>query len=64
MQKLILLALSLLLGEQFLLDSVRMKGYRLVDIEALPESEKVYDRNTSIDTLKFIIKQGFRIIKE
>ena len=36
----------------------------LVPYEALPESEKVYDRNTSIDTLKFIIKQGFRIIKE
>ena len=36
----------------------------LVPYEDLPEEEKVFDRNTSIDTLKFIIKQGFRISKE
>ena len=35
----------------------------LVPYEELPEEEKVYDRNTSIDTLKFILKQGFRISK-
>ena len=35
----------------------------LVPYEELPEEEKVYDRNTSIDTLKFILKQGFRICK-
>ena len=33
----------------------------LIPYEELPEEEKVYDRNTSIDTLKFIIKQGFHI---
>ena len=36
----------------------------LAPYEQLPESEKEYDRNTSIDTLKFILKQGFRICKE
>ena len=36
----------------------------LIPYEQLPESEKEYDRSTSIDTLKFILKQGFRICKE
>ena len=34
----------------------------LVSYEDLPEEEKVYDRNTSIETLKFILKAGFDII--
>ena len=29
----------------------------------LPEEEKVYDRNTSIETLKLITKLGFQITK-
>ena len=33
----------------------------LVPYEELPESEKEYDRNTSIETLKLILKLGFRI---
>ena len=33
----------------------------LVPYEELPEEEKVYDRNTSQETLKFIIKKGFAI---
>lgn len=33
----------------------------LVPYEELPEEEKVYDRNTSIETLKFILKAGFDI---
>ena len=33
----------------------------LVPYEELPEEEKVYDRNTSIETLKFILKTGFEI---
>ena len=33
----------------------------LVPYEQLPEEEKVYDRNTSIETLKFILKAGFDI---
>ena len=35
----------------------------LVPYEELPEEEKVYDRNTSIGTLKLIMKLGFKIIK-
>lgn len=33
----------------------------LVPYEELPEDEKVYDHNTSIETLKFILKAGFDI---
>ncbi|MFL5245321.1 MAG: RyR domain-containing protein [Gemmataceae bacterium] len=35
----------------------------LVPYEQLPESEKEYDRNTSIETLKVIIALGYRIEK-
>lgn len=33
----------------------------LVAYEDLPEEEKVYDRNTSTETLKLILKLGFKI---
>lgn len=33
----------------------------LIPYEELPESEKDYDRNTAIGTLKLIIKLGFTI---
>lgn len=36
----------------------------LVPYEELPESEKLYDRNTSQQTLKLIIKLGFRIVTD
>ena len=36
----------------------------LVPYEELPESEKEYDRNTSIGTLKLIMKLGFSIRQE
>lgn len=35
----------------------------LVSYEELPEEEKEYDRNTSIGTLKLIMKLGFKIVK-
>ena len=35
----------------------------LVSYEELPESEKEYDRNTAYETLKVIIKLGYKIIK-
>ena len=35
----------------------------LIPYEELPEEEKEYDRNTSIGTLKLIVKLGFRITK-
>ncbi len=34
----------------------------LIPYEDLPEEEKVYDRNTSVETLKFILKAGFDIV--
>ena len=36
----------------------------LVPYEELPESEKAYDRNSSIGTLKLIMKLGFTISKQ
>ena len=36
----------------------------LIPYEELPESEKDYDRNTSIGTLKLIMKLGFKIEKQ
>lgn len=35
----------------------------LVAYEELPETEKSYDRNTSVETLKLITKLGFKITK-
>ena len=35
----------------------------LVPYNRLPESEKEYDRNTAMSTLKAIIKLGFKIVK-
>ena len=35
----------------------------LVPYEELTESEKEYDRNTSQETLKLILKLGFRIVR-
>lgn len=35
----------------------------LIPYEDLPEEEKEYDRNTSISTLKLIMKLGFKISK-
>lgn len=34
----------------------------LVDYHDLPESEKEYDRNTSIETIKLILSLGYKII--
>ena len=36
----------------------------LVSYEDLPEEEKVYDRNTSVETLKLILKLEFVIEKK
>ena len=45
-------------------DDVKKLHPCLVPYENLPESEKEYDRNTSIQTLKLIAKLGYKIIKE
>ena len=34
----------------------------LVPYDELPESEKAYDRNTAFETLKLIVKLGYRIV--
>lgn len=36
----------------------------LIPYKDLPDKEKVYDRTTSVETLKLIIKLGFKISKE
>ncbi len=36
----------------------------LVDYDELPENEKDYDRNTAIETLKLILKLGWRVEKD
>ena len=42
----------------------RMEHPCLVPYDELPESEREYDRNTSIETLKLILSLGFKITKE
>ena len=36
----------------------------LVPYDRLPEEEKNYDRNTALETLRLIIRLGYRITKE
>lgn len=36
----------------------------LVPYDQLPEEEKNYDRNTALETLRLIIRLGYRITKE
>lgn len=41
----------------------RLEHPCLIPYEELPDSEREYDRNTAIGTLKLIHKLGFKIIK-
>ena len=45
-------------------DDIRKTHPCLVPYDELPESEKEYDRRTSIETLKFILAQGFEIARK
>ncbi|MCC8046357.1 MAG: Ryanodine receptor Ryr [Clostridiales bacterium] len=36
---------------------------QLVPYDKLPESEKDFDRNTALETIKLIVKMGYRITK-
>ena len=45
-------------------NDAEMKHPCLVPYEELTETEKEYDRNTSQETLKLIMKLGFKIVKE
>lgn len=42
-------------------DDEKKENPCLVPYEELPESEKEYDRNTSIETLKLILSLGFKV---
>lgn len=44
-------------------DPERKKTPQLVPYEELPESEKEFDRNTAFETIKLMIKMGYRITK-
>lgn len=44
-------------------DDVRKLHPCLVPYNLLPESEKEYDRNTAMQTIKTIIKLGYKITK-
>ena len=44
-------------------DDEKMTHPCLVPYEELSESEKEYDRNTSMETLKLIIRLGYKIVK-
>lgn len=43
-------------------DDAKREHPMLVPYDQLSEEEKAYDRNTSVETLKLIIKLGFRIV--
>lgn len=45
-------------------DDANKKHPCLVPYEELPENEKEYDRSTSQETLKFILKSGFEISRK
>lgn len=44
-------------------DVIKKTTPQLVPYEELPESEKDFDRNTAYETLKLIIKLGYKITK-
>lgn len=43
-------------------DDVAKTSPCLVPYDELPDSEKEYDRNTSFETLKLILKLGYKIL--
>ena len=44
-------------------DDLRKEHPGLIPYEALPETEREYDRNTALETLKVILALGYRIEK-
>jgi ryanodine receptor 2 len=44
-------------------DDAKREHPSLVPYDDLPESEKIYDRNTALETLKAIVARGYRIDK-
>lgn len=46
------------------LDMSAKTHHCLIPYEELPESEKDFDRRTSQEAIKFLIKSGYKIVKE
>lgn len=46
------------------LDAEKKTHPSLIEYEALSESQKDYDRRTSLETLKFVLATGFEIVKK
>ena len=44
-------------------DDAKKEHPMLVPYTEIPEEEKEYDRNTAMETLRFILKQGFKITR-
>ena len=44
-------------------DDTKRQTPCLVPYEDLPESEKAYDRNTAMETIKLIISLGYDVVK-
>ena len=44
-------------------DDAKKHHPSLIAYEDLPDEEKIFDRNTSVETLKLIQKLGFKIVK-
>lgn len=44
-------------------DAQKKTTPQLVPYDELPESEKEFDRNTAFETIKLIVKMGYRITK-
>ncbi len=45
-------------------DDARRETPCMVPYEELPESEKEYDRNTALETLRLIVSLGYDIVKK
>ena len=45
-------------------DDVEKKHPCLVPYDQLPESEKEYDRNTAMNTLKLVVAYGYKVVKK
>ena len=45
-------------------DDVKNQTPCLVPYDSLPEEEKAYDRNTAMETLRLIVKMGYKIERQ
>lgn len=45
-------------------DDAKKQTPCLVPYDSLPEEEKAYDRNTAMETLRLIVKMGYKIERQ